>query len=77
MHFRIDYEVSALLEANKSAYNNAPDSWAGEAMHHIARIPLNLWYDKLEETQDDPRQLDLFLNDPDNQRVPHQKGLVG
>lgn len=77
MHFRIDYEIEGLLEANKQAYNEAPDNWAGDYLHRIAKIPLNLWYDQLEEKKDDPRQLDLFLNDPDNRAFRTKKGHVG
>lgn len=77
MHFRIDYEIEGLLEANKQAYNEAPNDWAGEYLHHIARIPLNLWYDELEQMRDDPKQLDLFLNNPDNRAFRTKKGHVG
>jgi hypothetical protein len=77
MHFRIDYEVEGLIEQNKAAYNNAPNGWAGDYLHHVAKVPLNLWYDKLEPAHGDSKVLDRFLNDPDNRAFRTKKGWIG
>jgi hypothetical protein len=77
MHFRIDYEVEGLLEENKEAYKEAPKGWAGDYLHHIARVPLNLWYDQLEQTKGDPKALDRWLNDVDNRAWRTKKGWIG
>ena len=77
MHFRVDYDVSELLEQNKEAYNNAPRGWAGEYMHHIAKVPLNLYYDQLEPMKGDDKAFDRWLNDPENRGWRTKKGWIG
>ena len=34
----VHQDVEPILEANKTAYNNASNSWKGD-LHHVARIP--------------------------------------
>lgn len=64
---RTDYMVDATVGINKAQRNLSQDHWKGD-MHHVASIPLNVYYDQLAaaEQQKDDRYLSKWLNDSDN-----------
>ena len=58
-------ETEDIVEANKAAYNDAPDRW-GE-WTRVASIPLSIYYDlKKKGIADDEVALKKWLNDPSN-----------
>lgn len=65
--FRTDYAVEPTIELNKAQRNMARDDWKGD-YHHVASIPLNVYWDKLAEAskQDDQKFINRWLNDSDN-----------
>lgn len=77
MHFRIDYEVEGLIEQNKQAFNDAPRGWKGDVLHHIAKVPLNLYYDELDQMKGDDKAFDRWLNDSSHRVFRTKKGWVG
>ena len=59
------FDVEPILEANKDAYNNAPQRF-GE-LSRVACIPIVIYYDLIRKghAKDDEYMLN-WLNDPDN-----------
>ena len=65
-------ETSGIVEANKIAYNDAPDRWGD--MTRIASIPVSIYFDlKKKGIVDDPKAFKRWLSDPD-QRFFRTKG---
>jgi len=57
-------DTTDIVEANKAAYNDAPDRW-GE-FTRVASIPISLYFDlKKKGIADDPEAMKRWLNDPD------------
>lgn len=79
-HWRIDYPVDRLVEANTVARNNAGAGWKGD-YHRIASIPQNILYDenlgliKAHEEGDDA-YLSRWLNSSDNRAFRTKEGRV-
>lgn len=79
-HWRIDYPVERLVEANTVARNNAGTGWKGD-YHRIASIPQNILYDenlsliKAHEEGDDA-YLSRWLNSSDNRAFRTKEGRV-
>lgn len=46
--FRTDYPVEDTIDINAAQRNMAQKGWAGD-YHHVASIPLNVYYDQLAE----------------------------
>ena len=65
--WRTDYEVDATIEINKAQRNMAQAGWKGD-YHHVASIPLNIYYDQLHEAArgGDDRYMSKWLNDSSN-----------
>lgn len=69
-------DVTPLVEANKTAYNAAGESWGGD-MHRVASIPMSVYYDlKARGIADDPKRLKAWLNDPNNRFFRTKPGKV-
>lgn len=65
--FRTDYQVDKIVEQNRADLNDSHGQrWGGG--RRIASIPLNLYFDKLNEAvdQQDDKFLSRWLNDSDN-----------
>lgn len=59
-----EQETTGIVEANKAAYNDAPERWGD--MTRVASIPLSLYFDlKKKGIADDPVAMKRWLNDPD------------
>ena len=59
-----EQETTDIVEANKAAYNDAPERWGD--MTRVASIPLSLYFDRKKKgIADDPVALKRWLNDPD------------
>ena len=59
-----EQETTDIVEANKAAYNDAPERWGD--MTRVASIPLSLYFDlKKKGIADDPVAMKRWLNDPD------------
>lgn len=73
--FRTDYEVDNTIDINQAQRNLAQPGWAGD-YHHVASIPLNVYYDQLAEAskQDDQRFINKWLNDSDNRAWRTKEG---
>lgn len=65
--YRTDYRVDPTIEINKAQRNLAQNNWKGD-YHHVASIPLNVYYDQLAEAakQGDEKFMNKWLNDSDN-----------
>lgn len=65
--YRTDYAVQPTIDLNTAQRNMAQKGWAGD-YHHVASIPLNVYYDQLAEAarQNDEQYLSKWLNDSDN-----------
>lgn len=58
-------ETEDIVEANKAAYNDAPDRW-GE-FTRVASIPISIYFDlKKKGIADDDAAMKRWLEDPDN-----------
>lgn len=66
-HVRTDYQVDKLLDLNKEAHNESLGAKWGDG-RRVASIPLNTYFDQLQEAQNqqDTRYLNRWLNDSDN-----------
>lgn len=75
--YRTDFAVDDTLEANRDMRANASKGWQGD-WHKVASIPLNVYYDKLDEAvrQDDMAYVSRFLNDADNRAFRTKEGKV-
>lgn len=75
--YRTDYRVDPTIEQNKIQRNLAQDGWKGD-LHHVASIPLNVYWDQLAEAaqQGDDRYLSKWLNDSDNSAWRTKTGNV-
>lgn len=77
-HFRTDYPVESIIDANKEAASAASGTRWGD-WTRIASVPLNIFHgsgltDAL--TQDDDRFVKRFLNDGDNRAWRTREGNV-
>lgn len=75
--FRTDYMVEDTIDMNTAQRNLAQPGWAGD-YHHVASIPLNVYYDQLHEAsqQQDERFISKWLNDADNRAWRTKDGRV-
>lgn len=79
-HWRIDYPVERLVEANTVARNDAGKGWKGD-YHRIASIPQNVLYDEnlgliKAHEQGDDAYLSRWLNSSDNRAWRTKEGTV-
>lgn len=74
---RTDYVVDATIDANRAQRNMAKPGWAGD-MHHVASVPLNIYYDQLAAAsqQGDERYTNKWLNDADNRAWRVKDGVL-
>lgn len=74
---RTDYEVSDTIDLNTAQRNVAQHGWKGD-YHHVASVPLNVYWSKLAEAsrQDDQRYISKWLNDADNRAWRTKNGSV-
>src|SRR6056297_1417976 len=65
--WRTDYEVDPTIDINTAQRNLAQPGWKGD-YHHVASIPLNVYWDQLTEAskQDDQKYISKWLNSSDN-----------
>lgn len=75
--FRTDYMAQDTIDMNTAQRNLAQTGWAGD-YHHVASIPLNVYYDQLHEAsqQQDERFISKWLNDADNRAWRTKDGRV-
>lgn len=75
--FRTDYEVDPTIEINKAQRNMAQAGWKGD-YHHVASIPLNIYYDQLHEAArgGDDRYMSKWLNDSSNRAWRTKDGRI-
>lgn len=75
--YRTDYRVDPTIDVNTAQRNMARKNWSGD-YHHIASIPLNIWWDQLAEAskQGDSRYIAKWLNDSDNRAWRTKEGRV-
>ena len=75
-HFRTDYPVGSLIEANAQQRNAASERF-GEGKR-VASIPLSLFYDQLAQAQaqGDDRYMSRWLNDGDHRAFRTFEGKV-
>lgn len=75
--YRTDYAVDDTIEANRDMRNAASKGFKGD-WHKVASIPLNVYYDKLDEAvrQDDMKAVSRFLNDSDNFKFRTKEGRL-
>lgn len=58
-------ETTDIVEANKAAYNDAPDRWGD--FTRVASIPISVYFDlKKKGIADDPVAMKRWLNDSNN-----------
>ena len=70
-----EQDVSDVIEANKTAFNDAPDRY-GE-FTRVAQIPMVIYMDlKKKGILDDQVALKRWLNDPDNRFFRTRPGQV-
>jgi hypothetical protein len=74
--FETRQDVTDIVEDNKRRMNSAASGWRGD-MHHIASIPLSVYYD-LQEKGIKPGSPEFrrWLNDPDNRAFRTKGGKV-
>ena len=66
-HIRTDYRTDKIVSDNKAhLLDSAGQRWGGG--RRVASIPLNIFYDKLSEANDqrDDKYMSRWLNDSDN-----------
>jgi hypothetical protein len=70
-----EQDTTGIVEANKAAYNDAPDRWGD--MTRVASIPLSLYFDlKKKGIADDPVAMKRWLNDSENRFFRTRGGNV-
>lgn len=70
-----EQETTDIVEANKAAYNDAPDRW-GE-WTRVASIPVSLYFDlKKKGIADNEEAMKRWLNDGDNRFFRTRPGNV-
>ena len=79
-HWRTDYPVENLIEANQRHRNMASNGWAGD-YHLVASIPQNILYDEnlglsRAHNEGDDKYLSRWLNDSDNRAWRTKEGKV-
>lgn len=68
-------DTTDIVEANKVAYNEAPDRW-GE-FTRVASIPISVYFDlKKKGIVDDDAAMKRWLNDPDQRFFRTRPGRV-
>lgn len=75
--YRTDYRVDPTIDVNTAQRNMARKDWAGD-YHHVASIPLNVYWDQLAEAsrQGDDKYISRWLNDRDNRAWRTKEGRV-
>jgi len=75
--YRTDYMVQHTVDINQAQRNIAAQGWKGD-YHHVASIPLNVYYDQLAEAakQKDDKYLSKWLNDGDNRAWRTKDGMI-
>jgi hypothetical protein len=74
-YIETEQDMSPIIEANREAYNNAPDRW-GE-WTRVASIPLSIYYDlKKKGIADDDEAMKRWLNDYDNRFFRTKSGVI-
>lgn len=76
--WRTDYEVEPTIEINQAQRNMAQKGWSGD-YHHIASIPLNIFYDSgvaQAQTEGDDKFVSKWLNNSDNRAWRTKDGTV-
>lgn len=70
------HDVEPILEFAKRNFNDRDNGWKGD-LHHVASIPLPLYFDlKREGKVDDEQYMKRWLNDPDNRLFRTKPGTV-
>ena len=70
-----EQDVSAIIEANKAEFNDAPDRW-GE-WTKVGSIPLSVYYElERKGILHDQKALAAWLNDPDNRAFRTRGGTL-
>mgnify|MGYP006921294479 CR=1 FL=1 len=70
-----EQETTEIVEANKAAYNDAPDRWGDWT--RVASIPLSLYFDlKKQGIADDDDAMKKWLNSSDNRFFRTRPGNV-
>ena len=60
-----EQRMDEIVEANKQAYNNAPDRWGD--FTRVASVPIAVYFDlKKKGIADDDAAMKRWLEDPDN-----------
>lgn len=74
---RTDYEVQPTIDQNTAQRNIAQSGWKGD-YHHVASVPLNVFYDQLAEAarHHDDKYVSKWLNDRDNSAWRTKSGNV-
>ena len=77
VHYRTDYPMDGILRDNTAHRNDSAGQRFGEGKR-VASIPLNIFYDQLEEahSQGDDKYLSKWLNDSDNRGFRTFEGAV-
>lgn len=77
MTFRTDYAVQPTIDMNAAQRNLAQQGWSGD-YHHVASIPLNVYWDQLAEAskQGDEKFINRWLNDSDNRAWRTKDGTL-
>lgn len=75
--FRTDYPVQPTIDLNAAQRNLAQPGWKGD-YHHVASIPLNVYWDQLAAAsqQKDNAYISRWLNDSDNRAWRTKEGRV-
>lgn len=76
-HFRTDYPVDKILDANKADQADLAGKKWGDGQR-VASIPLNVYFEQLNEAsrQGDDKYLSRWLNDSDNAAFRVKEGRV-
>nr|WP_321482333.1 hypothetical protein [uncultured Cohaesibacter sp.] len=76
-HYRTDYPVQSILDANAGHLNDSQNQRFGDGKR-VASIPLNLFYEQLHEAQlqGDGEYISRWLNDPDHRGFRTFRGHI-
>ena len=71
------FDVGTTFDVNRREYNDAPDHWRGRENHHIASIPLPLYFElKKKGIVRDRKAFLKWLSDPDNRHFRTKPGRI-
>jgi len=70
------FDLEPTKRANKALFNERDNKWKGDANHHIASIPLPVYFQLKRRIGNDKKAFLKWLEDPDNRVFKTKPGRL-